>query len=78
MVAARIRDFYDEEAKERQKSSGGDRKSLKGKSVPAILPEPKKGDSRDQAGKAVNVSGKLVDAAGKVRRFPGSRVLAGL
>lgn len=83
MVADRIRDYYDEQAKERQKaplkkgrqnpvpaklperqkSSGGDRKSPKKKTVPAKLPEPKNGDSRDQAGKVVGVSGKLVDAA---------------
>src|SRR4051812_1903323 len=42
MVGARAREareMYDRQAKERQKASGGDRKSAKPKSVPANLPE---------------------------------------
>lgn len=60
MVAARAREFYDKQAKERQvrKPAG---------SVPENLPE-QKGDARDAAGKAVGVSGKLVDNASKVLR----------
>jgi hypothetical protein len=58
MVAARVRDYYDRQAKERQKRKPVD-------SVPEKLPE-QKGDSRDQAGKDVGVSGKTVDAATKV------------
>lgn len=49
MVADKVRDYYDKAAKERQK-----------RGVPVSLPEGK-GDSRDAAGKAVGVSGSLVD-----------------
>ena len=64
LVGARARELYDRQAKERQRASGGDRTSKK--AVPANLPEPLKGDARDQAGKAVGVSGKLIDHATKV------------
>jgi ParB-like chromosome segregation protein Spo0J len=64
MVGARAREWYDQQAKERQRASGGDRRS--GKSVPVTVPEPIKADARDQAGKAVGVSGKLIDYATKV------------
>ena len=64
MVGARARKWYDDEAKKRQKASGGDRKS--GKSVPANLPEPIKSDARDAVGKAVGVSGKSIDYATRV------------
>lgn len=57
MVAARAREYYDKEAKQRQKR--------KPKSVPENLPE-QKGDARDQAGKAVGVSGRSVDYASRV------------
>ena len=67
MVGARAREIYDRQAKERQKASGGDKKSDKAKSVPVTLPEPMRHeDSRDAAGKAVGVSGKLIDHATKV------------
>lgn len=46
MVAARARDIYDKQAKERQKRKPAD-------FVPANLPEQTIGDSRDAAGKAV-------------------------
>ncbi len=46
--AARAREFYERQAKERQKGGQG------GKLLPANLPEAK-GDARDQAGKAVGV-----------------------
>lgn len=65
MVAARVREIYDSAAKERQKASGGDRKS-NGKSVVENLPQPNAGKSRDKAGEAVGVSGKSVDYATKV------------
>jgi hypothetical protein len=53
--AARPWELFDQRAKDRQKR--------KPKSVPVILPEQKKGDSRDQAGAAVGVSGSLIDRA---------------
>lgn len=56
--AARARDYYDRQAKERQKRKPAD-------SVPENLPE-QKGDARDQAAKAAGVSGKTVDFATKV------------
>jgi len=58
MVAARARDYYDKQAKERLKTKGGH-------SGPVNLPEAK-GDARDQAAKAAGVSGKTVDHATKV------------
>ena len=60
MVAARARSYYDEQAKRRQRESGGDKRA-----VPANLPEPSKPhtDARDAAGKAVGVSGKSVAEA---------------
>ncbi len=66
MVGARARGLYDEQAKERQRASGGNRMNAKAKAVPVILPEPLKGDSRDHVGKVVGVSGKLIDNATKV------------
>jgi hypothetical protein len=48
------RAWYDRQAKERQKSVGGTGK----KAVPVNLPEAVNGDARDQAAKAVGVSGK--------------------
>ena len=58
MAAARVKEFYEKEAKERQKEGGRHK-------VPANLPEAKKGDSRDKAGKAMGVSGSPVDHAGE-------------
>lgn len=66
MVGARARDLYDRAAKERQKASGGDRKSGKAKSVQENLPEPISGQARDAVGKAVGVSGRMIDFATKV------------
>ncbi|VTT99063.1 unnamed protein product [Gemmataceae bacterium] len=63
MVAARAREIYDRDAKDRQKAAGGDRKSAAAKSVQANLPEPIREQARDQAGKALGVSGKTVDHA---------------
>jgi hypothetical protein len=59
MCAARAREIYEREAKERQ----GKRTDL---DIPANLPECKKGDARDIAGKAFGVSGKSVDHATRV------------
>lgn len=65
MIGQRVRKMYDDAAKERQSASGGPKKS-KEKAVPVSLPEPVKGDARDLAGKAVGVSGSLIDRAAKV------------
>jgi hypothetical protein len=61
MCAARAREIYEREAKERQKLSEG-----RGQKGPANLPDLKTGDARDQAGKAFGVSGKSVDHAKRV------------
>lgn len=58
MIAAGIRKFYDDEARERQKRKPSS-------SVPENLPE-QKADARDLAGKAVGVSGRTIDFATKV------------
>lgn len=58
MCAARARDIYDKQAKERQIRKPSD-------SVPENLPE-QKNDARDAAGKAFGVSGKSVDLATRV------------
>ena len=68
IVADEIREFYDRKAKERQKEAGKEHGRGQEK-VPAKLPEPKKADSRDEAGKAAGCSGKLVDAATTVRKL---------
>lgn len=64
MVASRAREIFDRQAKERQKQATGKPRGAKA-SVPANLPG-QTGDARDQAGKALGVSGKTVDAATKV------------
>jgi hypothetical protein len=64
MCAARAREIYEREAKERQKAGGGDHSK---KAVMENFPEPQvKGNARDIAGKAFNVSGKSVDHATRV------------
>ena len=68
MIAARAWDIYAEKAKERQRSSGGDRKSSRAKSVPAKTPEPISGDTRELMGAALNVAGTSVQAARTVIR----------
>lgn len=61
MCAARAREIYERQAKERQRLSEG--AGIKG---PANLPDLSKGDARDKAGKAFGVSGKSVDHATRV------------
>jgi ParB-like chromosome segregation protein Spo0J len=68
MAADKARDWYAAHAKERQRASGGDRKSAASKSVPVPTPEPISGDTRDHVGKAFGVAGTTVDAARKVRQ----------
>ncbi|HZZ79835.1 MAG TPA: hypothetical protein VFE62_15055 [Gemmataceae bacterium] len=60
MVGARAREIYDRQAKERQRE-GQERGRQKQKGIPVNLPETKPADARDQAGKAVGVSGKSID-----------------
>jgi len=65
MAAARTKEIYEEQAKERQKESG----KIHGRGKEKVVenfPQPISGKARDQAGEALNVSGKSVDAATKV------------
>ncbi|MEX2175880.1 MAG: hypothetical protein WD872_16075 [Pirellulaceae bacterium] len=59
MVGARAREVYDASAKERQQVRKG---KQAGASVES-LPQLDSGKARDAVGRAVNVSGKLIDAA---------------
>ncbi len=63
MCAARARQIYVDQATERMKAGGGDKKSGK-----ENLPDPilDQGQARDKAGKAFGVSGKSVDHATRV------------
>lgn len=63
MCAARARSIYEEQAKERQNAT---LKQNASDTVQENLPERKKGQARDQAGKAFGVSGRSVDHAKKV------------
>ena len=66
MVAGRLRDMFDGEAKERMKRKPAD-------SAVEKLPQQK---SRDAAGDALNVSGKSVDAATKVLKSGNEELIA--
>lgn len=61
MCAARARELYEQQAKERQQAA-----LKQNATVPVNLPERDKSDARDAAGKAFGVSGKSVDFAKKV------------
>lgn len=61
MVAARLREMFDDEAKERRKATEGRPKKGE-KKLPANSPEVNS-DARDAAGRSLNVGGKSVDAA---------------
>ena len=51
MVGARAKELYEAEARDRKRTNGGDKKSEKRKSDPAMLPGPiYRGDARDKAG----------------------------
>lgn len=66
MVAARVREMYDQAAKERQKAHSGTAPG-KGKTLVENFPQVNDGaKARDAAGKAVGVNGKYVDHATKV------------
>ena len=60
MVGARAKEHYERLAKERQKERKG---KQPGATSPEKLPELSTGDTRDQAGKAVGVSGRMIDHA---------------
>lgn len=73
MVAARAREIYDQQAKERQKVHG---KTAPGKkSLVENLPQVS-GAARDAVGKAVGVSGKTVDFATKVLKTGTPKLIA--
>lgn len=57
MCAARARDIYEKQAKERQKVRKGDQPGA----TPENLPELKPTDARDAAGKAFGVSGQPIE-----------------
>ena len=63
MCAARAREIYEKQAKDRQRASGGDQSK---KAVVENLPQPEATKARDAAGKAFGVSGKSVDHAKRV------------
>jgi hypothetical protein len=58
---AALRAKLDEAARERMVSGGKEAGRGRPKQGPAILPDPIKGDSRDAAGRAVGVSGKMAN-----------------
>ena len=65
MVAGRAKEYYAEQAKERQRLSHG--RGVK-KGVEDLPHLNEQGKARDKAGKAFGVSGRMVDHAAKVRR----------
>lgn len=65
MLGDRIRDAYNKAAKERQRIRKGNQPGASVENLPHL---DDTGKSRDQAGKAVGVSGKSVDQARHVRR----------
>jgi len=71
MVAAKAKERYTAEAKERQKQSKG-----RGKKGVVNLPPQKTGKARDKAGDAVGVSGSSVDHATKVVATGAPEVIA--
>jgi hypothetical protein len=63
MVAARSKEMYATEAKERMSEGGREAGRGRPQQGPANLPDPIKGDARDKAGKAAGVSGRSVNEA---------------
>lgn len=77
MVAARAREIYDQQAKERQvagQKSGG--RGHTKNSVENLPPSLDSGKARDAVGKAVGVSGKTVDHASRVLRQGSPKLIA--
>ncbi len=71
MVADKVRDYYDQQAKERMVEGGKSAGRSRPQQGVVNLPPPVK--ARDAAGKALGVSGKLVDRARTVREKGGCR-----
>lgn len=68
MVAEKLLPIYEAQAAKRQKATQPKKGQNVSTQVPANLPEPEnKGDARDKAGAAMNVSGTAVGMAAKVR-----------
>lgn len=69
MIAAKARDYYDKQAKERQKDHGGTAPGKPKENTCGNVASSDRGpQSRDQAGKAVGVGGRTVDKAKKVQK----------
>lgn len=68
-VAAELEPMFAEDAKRRQKESGGDRKSSEAKSVVAKMPQPisEPAKARDEAAKSVGVGGRYVQDAKRIK-----------
>ena len=68
MIGARAKDVYAQQAKERMREGGGDKRSseAKAKSGPLKSTPPVRKDTRDAAGEAVGVSGYSIDRATEV------------
>lgn len=67
MVAGRVREIYDRDAKDRQaEAAKRGNKSRAGKDSPVVANWPQPGTSRDAAGSTVGVGGRTVDRATKV------------
>lgn len=66
-VAVAVKELEAKDAKRRQRIHGNTAPGRK-KTLPVNSPEVNNGDSRDKAGKKLNVSGSLVDAAEKVQK----------
>lgn len=68
MVAVKLKELLEPEAKQRQDNSKAKKGEKVGSKAGEKLPAPTKGRARDQAAAAVGISGKLVDAAEKVTK----------
>ena len=62
MIAAKLRPYYEAQARERYDATVG-RPKKDGNKSPEKVPAIKKADSRDEAGRAAGVNGKYVDMA---------------
>lgn len=67
IVADRVRDYYDKQAKERMAEGQKHGGEVRQGSTVATCPPREQGKARDQAGKVVGVSGRTMDRAKKVR-----------
>jgi hypothetical protein len=68
MIAARAKELYEKAAKERMQTGGEKSGKVRRNEGVVNLPSLHEGTARDQAGKAVGVSGKTVDYGAKVLR----------